>query len=54
MKWHIRLWNKFLNRINPKRRERILGEIMRTDQELGLYGYTDDDYDNWYPHESFR
>ncbi len=30
-------WNRFLNWILPGRRARILSEIMKRDQELGLY-----------------
>ena len=32
-----RYFNKFLNWIIPKRRERLLAKIMKLDQELGLY-----------------
>ena len=32
-----RYWNKFLNWLIPKRRERLLAKIMKLDQELGLY-----------------
>ena len=32
-----RYWNKFLNWLLPNRRERLLAEIMKRDQELGLY-----------------
>ena len=30
-------WNKFLNWLQPNRREKFLAEIMKRDQELGLY-----------------
>jgi hypothetical protein len=30
-------WNKFLNWLIPSRRRRILTEMTRKDQELGLY-----------------
>ena len=30
-------YNKFLNWLIPGRRSRILAEIMRLDQEMGLY-----------------
>jgi hypothetical protein len=40
MKRFIKYWNKFLNRINPRRRERLLAEIMREDEKLGLYNIT--------------
>ena len=30
-------WNRFLNWILPGRRARILSEMMKRDQELGLY-----------------
>jgi len=30
-------WNRFLNWILPGRRARILSEMMKKDQELGLY-----------------
>ena len=32
-----RYWNKFLNWLIPKRRERLLAKIMKLDQELGIY-----------------
>jgi len=32
-----RYWNKFLNWIIPNRRHRLLSEIMKQDQEFGLY-----------------
>ena len=32
-----RLWNKFLNWLIPNRRKSLLAEIMKRDQELGLY-----------------
>ena len=32
-----RYWNKFLNWLLSNRRERLLSEIMKQDQELGLY-----------------
>jgi len=40
MKRFIKYWNKFLNRINPRRRERLLVEIIREDEKLGLYNIT--------------
>ena len=33
-------WNKFLNWLIPSRRGRLLAEIMKQDQELGLYDET--------------
>lgn len=30
-------WNKFLNWLYPSRRARLLSEIMKRDQDLGLY-----------------
>ena len=30
-------WNRFLNWLIPNRRARLLSEIMKRDQELGLY-----------------
>ena len=30
-------WNRFLNWLIPSRRARLLSEIMKRDQELGLY-----------------
>jgi|TARA_R110001592_G_scaffold12879_3_gene60539 hypothetical protein len=33
-------WNKFLNWLIPSRRGRLLAEIMKRDQELGLYDET--------------
>jgi len=30
-------WNRFLNRLFPGRRARLLSEIMKKDLELGLY-----------------
>ena len=33
-------WNKFLNWLIPGRRGRLLAEIMKRDQELGLYEET--------------
>lgn len=30
-------WNRFLNWILPGRRARLLSEMMKRDQELGLY-----------------
>lgn len=35
-----RYWNKFLNWVFPKRRERLLIEMMRKDEDLGLYNET--------------
>ena len=35
-----RYWNKFLNWLLPNRRKRLLAEIMKRDQELGLYEET--------------
>jgi hypothetical protein len=35
-----RYWNKFLNFILPNRRKRLLAEIMKRDQEFGLYDET--------------
>jgi hypothetical protein len=35
-----RYWNKFLNWIIPNRRRRLLVEMMKRDQELGLYDET--------------
>ena len=32
-----RHWNRFLNWLFPGRRARILSEMMKRDQELGLY-----------------
>ena len=32
-----RYWNRFLNWLIPSRRKRLLSEIMKQDQELGLY-----------------
>jgi hypothetical protein len=32
-----KIWNRFLNRIMPGRRARLLSKIMQLDQELGLY-----------------
>lgn len=32
-----RHWNRFLNWLFPNRRAKILSEIMKRDQELGLY-----------------
>ena len=32
-----RYWNKFLNWLLPNRRERLLAEIMKRDQQLRLY-----------------
>ena len=32
-----RLWNKFLNWLIPSRRKRLISEIMKQDQESGLY-----------------
>jgi hypothetical protein len=32
-----RSWNRFLNWLYPSRRARLLSEIMKRDQELGLY-----------------
>lgn len=32
-----KIYNRVLNRIFPKRRERLLAKIMKMDQELGLY-----------------
>lgn len=32
-----KIYNRILNRIFPKRRERLLAKIMKMDQELGLY-----------------
>ena len=40
MKKFIKHWNKFLNRINPKRKERLLAEIMKKDEESRLYNIT--------------
>ena len=40
MNLFIKNWNKFLNWINPKRRERLLTEIMQEDEESGLYNIT--------------
>lgn len=36
-----RYWNKFLNWLIPNRRQRILIEMIKADEELGLY----DEYD---------
>ena len=33
-----RSWNRFLNWLIPGRRARLLSEMMKRDQELGLYG----------------
>ena len=33
-------WNRFLNWLIPSRRSRLLSEIMKRDQELGLYDDT--------------
>jgi len=35
-----RFWNRILNWVIPNRRARLLGEIMKMDQELGLYDET--------------
>ena len=35
-----RYWNKFLNWLLPNRRQRLLAEIMKKDQESGLYDET--------------
>ncbi len=35
-----RYWNKFLNWLIPRRRARLLAEIMKRDQELGLWDET--------------
>ena len=35
-----RYWNKFLNWLLPNRRQRLLAEIMKRDQELGIYDET--------------
>ena len=32
-----RYWNKFLNWLIPSRRKRLISEIMKLDQESGLY-----------------
>lgn len=32
-----RHWNRFLNRMIPGRRAKLIDEIMKRDQELGLY-----------------
>lgn len=32
-----RYWNRFLNWLIPGRRARLISEIMKRDQELGLY-----------------
>jgi len=32
-----KIWNRFLNRVIPGRRARLLAKIMQLDQELGLY-----------------
>ena len=32
-----RHWNRFLNWLIPGRRSRLISEIMKRDQELGLY-----------------
>ena len=37
MKKHKKYWNRFLNWILPGRRARLLSEIMKRDQETGLY-----------------
>lgn len=38
-----RKWNKFLNWLIPSRRKRLLSEMMRNDQELGLYDLSRED-----------
>ena len=35
-----RFYNKLLNKIFPNRRSRLISEIMKRDQELGLYDET--------------
>jgi len=35
-----RFYNKLLNKIFPNRRSRLIFEIMKRDQELGLYDET--------------
>lgn len=35
-----RFWNRILNRFIPNRRARLLSEIVKMDQELGLYDET--------------
>ena len=40
MKRFIKHWNKFLNKVNPRRRKRLLTEIMKRDEESGLYNIT--------------
>ena len=37
MKGMRRYWNKFLNWLMPNRRQRILVDMMKRDQESGLY-----------------
>ena len=37
MKGMRRYWNKFLNWLIPNRRQRILADMMKRDQESGLY-----------------
>ena len=37
MRKHKKYWNRFLNWLFPGRRARILSEMMKRDQELGLY-----------------
>ena len=40
MNLFIKYWNRFLNRINPRRRARLLAEIEQKEEKLGLYGIT--------------
>ena len=42
--WYKKYWNLFLNRLIPSRRERLLEEITRLDQEGGLYDEWDEDH----------
>jgi hypothetical protein len=37
MRKHKKHWNRFLNWLFPNRRARLISEIMKRDQEMGLY-----------------